>query len=169
MPYDFSIDLEIEKMLKAAVGSRWENNHFEFLKTVNSIEIREKQRQTQIYKSFFIEKSVNISNFFLTFEACCEDAIGTTPNEIIIDSNLLIEPLLVRNYKSTDTFTPLGMKGKKTVHKFLKDRKVSSFQRENVLILVNGDGAIIWVLNHQIDNRFRITNETTTKLKITIR
>lgn len=86
----------------------------------------------------------------------------------MIDQSKIKEPLTLRPTEPEDIFIPLGLNKKKKVKTFLKDKKVSLFEREMVWVLVNGDGTIIWVINHQINDKFKITKNTKNKLKISI-
>ena len=63
-------------------------------------------------------------------------------------------------------FIPLGMKGKKSLSKFLKDEKTSLTDKKRTLVLVNGNNEIIWVINHRIDDRYKITESSKKILKI---
>ena len=63
-------------------------------------------------------------------------------------------------------FVPLGMKGKKSLSKFLKDEKISLTDKKRVLVLINGNNEIIWVINHRIDDRYKITESSKKVLKI---
>ena len=58
------------------------------------------------------------------------------------------------------------MKGKKSLSKFLKDEKISLTDKKRVLILINGNNEIIWVINHRIDDRYKITESSKKVLKI---
>ena len=69
-------------------------------------------------------------------------------------------PFIVRKWKEGDRFQPLGMKGKsKKVSEFLRDEKVSLFDKETVLV-VESEGEIVWVVGHRSDERFKITKNT---------
>jgi tRNA(Ile)-lysidine synthase len=58
------------------------------------------------------------------------------------------------------------MKGKKSLSKFLKDEKTSLTDKKRTLVLVNGNNEIIWVINHRIDDRYKITESSKKILKI---
>ncbi len=75
-------------------------------------------------------------------------------------------PFIVRKWKEGDKFQPLGMKGKsKKVSEFLRDEKLSLFEKEAVLVL-ESEGAIVWVVGHRSDERFKITKDTKEILRI---
>jgi tRNA(Ile)-lysidine synthase len=48
----------------------------------------------------------------------------------------------------------------------LKDEKISLTDKKRVLILINGNNEIIWVINHRIDDRYKITESSKKVLKI---
>ena len=78
----------------------------------------------------------------------------------------MIYPLRVDSYSSGMEFFPLGMKVKKSVSKFLKDEKISLNNKKRVLVLINGNDEIIWIINHRIDDRYKITKSSKKILKI---
>ncbi len=90
-----------------------------------------------------------------------------TANSIYIDKDLLKSPLSVRTWQEGDYFYPLGMQGKKKLSKFFKDEKLSLLDKEKCLILCSKD-KVVWVINYRADNRFKITEQTKSILKITL-
>jgi len=85
---------------------------------------------------------------------------------IYLDSAKLDFPLRVRNLLSGDYFYPFGMNGKKKVSKYLKDQKISVFDKDKVLILETSKNKIIWVIGMRLDDRFSITDKTKEITKI---
>lgn len=77
----------------------------------------------------------------------------------------LKQEIFVRNWKFGDKFKPLGLQNFKNVSDFLQERKISTINKKNTLVLCN-DETIFWVLGHRIDDRFKITNNTKRILKI---
>ena len=85
---------------------------------------------------------------------------------IYLDSAKLDFPLRVRNLLSGDYFYPFGMNGKKKVSKYLKDKKISVFDKDKVLILETSKNKIIWVVGMRLDDRFSVTDNTKEITKI---
>ncbi len=87
--------------------------------------------------------------------------IASDPNIAALDLAKLKFPLVVRPWEASDFFYPIGMHQRKKVSDLLIDQKVSVFDKTKVLVLVSDDGAIAWVIGHRIDNRFKVTTDTT--------
>jgi tRNA(Ile)-lysidine synthase len=77
-----------------------------------------------------------------------------------LDADLLKFPLIVRPWQEGDWFMPIGMKGKKKLSDFLIDQKVPLNLKDNVFVLVSGDGKIAWVVGFRPDERFKVTEQT---------
>jgi tRNA(Ile)-lysidine synthase len=59
------------------------------------------------------------------------------------------------------------MVGKKKISKFFKDEKLSLIEKNNTWLLCSNE-QIVWVIGMRMDDRFKVTNETQTILKITV-
>lgn len=91
--------------------------------------------------------------------------ISKDANSAFLDADKVEFPLQIRKWQDGDYFFPLGMTGKKKISDFFIDKKLSIFEKENTWLLCS-DNKIVWVINHRIDNRFKITSETKKVLKI---
>lgn len=89
-----------------------------------------------------------------------------TSNCIYVDPAKLDFPLSVRKWEQGDIFYPFGMKGKKKLSDFFKDKKLSLPQKENSWLLCSGE-KIVWVINQRADRRFSITSPDQKIIKIT--
>ena len=85
---------------------------------------------------------------------------------IYLDSAKLDFPLRLRNVLSGDYFYPFGMNGKKKVSKYLKEKKISVFDKDKVLILETSKNKIVWVVGMRLDDRFSVTDNTKEITKI---
>ena len=96
------------------------------------------------------------------------DAIfGKRTNVIYVDKDLLKFPLKFRKWEEGDYFYPFGMKGKKKLSKFFKDEKLSLVAKEKTWLLCSNND-VIWVVNHRLDDRFKVTENTKNILKISV-
>ncbi|MGY4383807.1 tRNA(Ile)-lysidine synthase [Pedobacter sp. UYP24] len=82
------------------------------------------------------------------------------PLKSYVDARLLIYPLILRSRQEGDKFIPMGMKTHKKLSDFLIDLKVPLHEKDQVPILLNGNGEIIWVSGYRQDDRYKITGAT---------
>lgn len=57
------------------------------------------------------------------------------------------------------------MTGRKKISDYLIDRKVSGPEKERQFVLLSGED-IVWVVGRRIDDRYRLTDQTETVLRI---
>ena len=90
-----------------------------------------------------------------------EYRIPSDPYIAALDLDCLTFPLLLRPWQEGDIFYPLTSQKRyrKKVSDLLIDAKVPLHQKGNVKVLVS-DGKIAWVVGHQIDDRFKVTERT---------
>lgn len=86
-------------------------------------------------------------------------------NVVFLDLQLLSFPLKLRQWSEGDRFQPLGMSGKKKVSDFMIDSKIPLTLKEDVLLLESA-GQIAWIVGLRLDDRFKVTPQTSTMLKI---
>lgn len=85
---------------------------------------------------------------------------------VVVDAGKLHFPLHLRRWQAGDNFQPFGMDGKsQKLQDFFTNQKLSRFEKEQLWVLENGDGAIVWVVGHRLDERFRVTTKTHKQLK----
>lgn len=82
------------------------------------------------------------------------------------DKDALKFPLVLRNFRSGDRFTPLGMKGRQKLKKFFIDHKVPREQRAECPILLS-DENVIWIVGHRTSEYAKLHGSTGCVLKIT--
>ena len=83
-----------------------------------------------------------------------------------LDYDTLKLPLQARHWQNGDRFHPLGMHGSKLVSDFFNDNGFTTFQKLNTWILTDSEGEIVWIVGYRIDDRFKITDKTTTIYEI---
>ena len=72
-----------------------------------------------------------------------------------IDISKLHFPLFLRTWKNSDVFKPLQMKGsKKDIKKLLAEKKIPSFQKKDVRVLIDQSGEVVALLSVGISITF---------------
>lgn len=90
-------------------------------------------------------------------------------NSIVTDAGKLHFPLLLRPWLPGDTFQPFGMGGRhQKLQDFFTNLKLSRLDKEEIWVLENADGRIIWVIGYRPDERFRIEPGTQKAIKISL-
>ena len=77
----------------------------------------------------------------------------------VLDADRLAFPLKLRRWKAGDSFRPLGMKGSKKISDYLINNKVPLPDKQHIRVIESGSN-IVWIVNHRIDDRFRINENT---------
>jgi len=88
-------------------------------------------------------------------------------NIAAIDFEKLKFPLKIRKWEQGDYFFPLGMNQKKKISDFLIDQKHSLIEKQEIYLLMS-DNDVVWIIGKRIDNRFKITEDTTGILMVKI-
>jgi tRNA(Ile)-lysidine synthase len=94
-----------------------------------------------------------------------DDISNQATNVIFVDEDKLNFPLEIRKWQEGDWFYPSGMNGKKKLSKFFKDEKYSLLDKSSTWLLCS-ENQIVWVVGKRMDERFKVTEQTTKILKI---
>ena len=86
--------------------------------------------------------------------------VKDNPMAVSIDADLLKYPLIVRPWLQGDHFYPLGMKGNKKVSDFFIGQKIPLNQKNEIPLLVNGNGEIMWIGGYRPDERYKVSKKT---------
>lgn len=76
--------------------------------------------------------------------------------------------LIVRTFRPGDRMHPLGMTNPVKVKDFFISRKIPLEDRGHIPLLLSGN-EIIWIVGHRIDERYKLTGNTRTVLKATVK
>lgn len=85
-----------------------------------------------------------------------------------IDGDKLGNEFIVRNWRSGDKFTPLGLRGTVKISDFLNSMKIPVSDKKKQPVLT-GNGEIVWVIGYRISEKFKIKEETNRILKLCLR
>ena len=86
--------------------------------------------------------------------------IKDNPMAVSVDSELLSYPLTIRSWRQGDVFCPLGMKGSKKVSDFFVGEKIPLHKKQEIPLLVNGNGEIAWIGGYRPDDRYKVSAKT---------
>ena len=145
--------------------------HILLIDRFNYIVAKQKTDNTEA-ASFLIseaDKCVETSRFQLTFysDVDCPKSFSENPHSVFLDGNKLVFPLILRKYQEGDRFQPLGMNGKsQLLSDFLRLKKLSQFEKEQVWILETAEKEICWVVGFRLDERFKIKEGVQSCLQI---
>ena len=92
--------------------------------------------------------------------------IEKKPNIAFLNFDRLKFPLTLRKWQAGDYFQPFGMRGKKKLSDYFIDEKLSQFEKDKQYVLTS-DEKIVWLVNHRIDDRFKVDKNCKIILKIT--
>lgn len=85
----------------------------------------------------------------------------------VLDASKMSLPMTWRKWKEGDYFYPLGLGHRKKLSDFFVDEKLSLADKDTATVVECG-GNIIWVTGLRIDDRFKITPETSKRIRLTI-
>lgn len=74
--------------------------------------------------------------------------------------------LVLRTWSEGDWFVPLGMKTRKKISDYFVDAKIPLYEKRNYPVLETKDGDVIWLCGQRLDDRFRLTPQTVSVLKV---
>ena len=75
--------------------------------------------------------------------------------------------VLLRHWREGDRFKPFGMKGSKLLSDLFTDLKFSEKQKKETWIL-EADGEILWVIGHRAARAFKVPNDSTSYVIISV-
>ena len=172
-PFGFSADVvsDIFSSLETESGKTFYSDNYKAVKDrsrliITTLEISEPKRYYIDREDTKIEVPVdltlNVKNVDETFRIPLETNIAC------IDYDLVEFPLILRKWQSGDFFKPLGFGHYKKLSDFFIDNKYSLVDKEQTWLLTSGE-QIVWVIGERLDDRFKITNQTSEVLIIEYR
>lgn len=63
---------------------------------------------------------------------------------------------------------PFGMEGRKLLSDLMTDRKMTVFEKRRQLVVVDGEGSMVWLVGIRTDNRCRVSSDTTEVLRLVL-
>jgi len=163
--YGFSAWKDIYNLVESQSGRFVETGDFKLLKNRNELILFKKEKIFSDEEFLILENKIDYP-IAIQLSEVEQISDKDNPDIIYVDKNLLKFPLVIRKYKEGEYFYPFGMQGKKKkISKFFKDEKLSVLDKENTWILYTDD-QIVWVVGKRLDERFKVTPNTTSILKV---
>lgn len=167
--YGFYSSNEIKKIFTAETGSSFFSETYQLVINREKIEIikREKAIKNDLEKkNIFAENLDDLEKY--NYKISLSYFIDIDDNfRWEFDVEKLVFPLYLKKKEEGDFFYPEGMKGKKKVSKFYKEKKLSILAKQKTWILCDSE-QILGIVPYRKDRRKIIkTNQTKNKLVIT--
>lgn len=109
---------------------------------------------------FFVKEEQLSKKYNLRTATLAKNKTKINSTDLFLDASKVVGQLSIRKWKSGDVFQPLGMKGEKSVTKFLRDRKVLTHQKESVYVLIDQNNSIVGIFGFGAGERFKIDKNT---------
>lgn len=165
--FDFTSWQDIYQLVTAESGKKVLSNEYVLLKNRATLTVYKKEESTK-NEIICINENQNQVKYPLNLDfSDATSLLITDSSTIFVDKSKLLFPLTIRKFKSEDLFYPFGFEGKMKITTFFKNSKLSTIEKKNTWLLCSND-QIVWVINHRLDNRFKVSESTTSILKITI-
>ncbi|MBR4198815.1 MAG: tRNA lysidine(34) synthetase TilS [Bacteroidales bacterium] len=147
-----------------STGRQFHSQTHTILTNRDTIIIKEKEIRADDTE-YIIEEGVTTitAPIHLSFEQNVTDEtqdFRTDQNTIVVDSQKLKYPLILRRWRQGDRFQPFGMKTTRKVSDFFKDNHLSLFEKNEKWLLCNNDGQIIWIVGMRMDDRFKVAPQS---------
>ncbi len=152
---------DVFALLDAEVGKQVLNSEYRIVKERNTLclsEIPSKvESNIQIYKETqCVEQPISLKidiHDSSSFNLIKDSKVS------MLDYDKLHFPLTLRKWKNGDTFTPLGMVGRKKISDYLIDKKFSTIQKENTWVICSLDD-IVCIVGERINESYKLVAET---------
>lgn len=84
-----------------------------------------------------------------------------------LDADKVVTPLVLRRIQQGDRFKPYGMKGcSKLISDFLTDKKIDMDERQELCVVCDANGEIIWLPGHRISHNVACSDNTINILEL---
>lgn len=84
-----------------------------------------------------------------------------------LDADKVATPLVLRRIQQGDRFKPYGMKGcSKLISDFLTDKKIDMDERQELCVVCDANGEIIWLPGHRISHNVACSDNTINILEL---
>ncbi|PVH26106.1 tRNA lysidine(34) synthetase TilS [Sphingobacterium corticibacter] len=162
-PYHFEKNIlaDLANTDLSHIGSRFESDSHVIVVDRTQVFLYDKNLvPLETYELQQDDTKVHIAARTLSLSISIDTSLNLARNVAKVDFANLVFPLTVRSWSQGDRFMPLGMNASKKISDFFIQKKIPLLEKDQIPLLVNGNGEIIWVVGYQLDNRYRIKENT---------
>lgn len=161
--------LDINRAIDSHSGKIFYSDKYRLIKDRTEFLLTPREKETEE------QYLINTGESFLAFPFRMEWVYRENKSDFTIDKNKRVAsldldklqfPLILRKWRVGDKFIPFGMNSFQKLSDFFNNNKFSKIEKENTWLLVS-ENEIVWIINHRIDNRFKVTKNT--KMLLTIK
>lgn len=138
---------EVTKLLEGERGKKIIHKNGQIWNEGVNLFITQNERNTKSYtlKTNYISKeNMDLNN----------------TDKLYVDAHKIEGEFTIRKWRKGDVFQPLGMKGQKSIAKFLRDKKIPSHQKHTIYVLTHPQAGIIGVFGFTIGENYKIDTTT---------
>ena len=152
---------EINKAIDGQAGKTFYSHTHRLVKDREVFLLLPVEDENEVEKTYLIQANeVGIIEFPFRMEVSHGKGVAGREKHIAyLDRDKLRFPLILRKWKAGDKFIPFGMKGFQKLSDFFNNNKISKPEKEKIWVLLSGED-LVWVVNHRIDERFKIDAQT---------
>jgi tRNA(Ile)-lysidine synthase len=160
---------EIVRLLQSQAGRTIDcGNGFSARRSASAIEIGKDKPVLPYVLSADCGIAVSTDEFtFSIRKHALPKSFRRDPLHEYIDAATVTLPLTIRSWQPGDSFIPIGMKTRKKVSDFFVDQKISRGIKDTIPVVLSGD-TIVWIAGLRLDDRCKITQQTTAVYKLSI-
>lgn len=154
----------LNELTNSENGKKLITSTHSFIKMDESIYIHSNETN---YRELIIKEPGNYSLSNQNIQVKQYEGTNYNPEGSLVQLDLdkIDFPITIRNIKNGDRFQPLGMKGKKLVNDYLKDKKINQLARLGYFV-IESNNTILAILNCTVNEQFKIDINTKNILEI---
>lgn len=161
---------DINRAIDSHSGKEFYSDKYRLIKDRTGFLLTPREKEAE-KTQYLINKGDSFSEFPFRMEWVYKEnkqnfAIDKRKQVACLDADKLQFPLMLRKWQTGDKFIPFGMNSFQKLSDFFNNNKFSKIEKENTWLLVSGN-EIVWIINHRIDNRFKVTKNT--EMQVTIK
>lgn len=150
-------------------GSTWLTKHHQLLVDREKIVVTPidyPKPETLVFEHS-LPDTFNYGEYNFVWQIVLAKEVTFEDNNLYFDADYIKFPVTIRAWKKGDKFIPLGMKNFKKLSDFFSDLKITNTDKLQLPIICF-DNIIAAVAPYRIANQFKVTNQTTNVLILTV-